>query len=89
MIDIEDPRAAGPLQRVGEERLAVVNRASREVVAVQVQQIERVVCEPLRLAASDGIVKAVEVGDAARVRAGYFAVEDDGSAEVREAGERG
>ena len=76
MIDVDDPLAPRGAYHVAQQHLVILNRATPEVVAVEMQEIEREIGEPLWPPLGYGVAQRVEVCDAAIVRNGDLAVEN-------------
>ena len=60
-------RAAEVVDDLTQHRLALLDQAAPQVVAVEVRQVEREVGQPVGLAPAYGVVQRVDVGDAAIV----------------------
>ena len=64
----------------------LLDRTAPQVVAVDVQQVEGVIHQPVRLAPRDRVLEEVEMGDAAIVGHGDLAIDDQlvpGGSETR------
>ena len=77
VVDIDQARTADIIERLTQQRFAVFNRTAAQIPRVQMQQIEREINEPIRASPGDRIVKVADMGDAAVIRHGDFAVEHD------------
>ena len=74
MIDIDDPVATRRANHISQQHLAVFDRAAPEVVAIEVQQIEREVGKPVGSALAYGIAQRVQMRHAATVRNGNLTI---------------
>ena len=68
MIDIDDSLATSRADDITQQNLAVFDRAAPEILAVEMQQIEREIGEPLRPTVASGIAQRVEMRYAAIIR---------------------
>jgi hypothetical protein len=75
VIDIDDPRAPCRADHIAQQHLPVLDRAAPEVVAVEMQEIESELGEPLRPPLTYGIAQGVEMRHAATVRDGNLAIQ--------------
>jgi hypothetical protein len=89
VVDVDDPLASRLVEHPAQHLLAMLDPASPEVMAVDVQQVESVIDEPLGLPLRDGIVEEVEVRHAAVVRDRDLAVDHQLVADADKPGERG
>ena len=78
MVNAYDARTAGAADHVAQKRLAILNRAAPEIMAVEVQQVEREVGELLGTPSGYGLAQRIYVGDAAVVRHRDLAVKNHG-----------
>ena len=76
MIDIDDPLAPCHADHIPQQHLAVFDRAAPEIVAIEVQEIEGEIGEPVWPAFADGIAQRVEMRDAAIVRGCDLAIQN-------------
>ena len=64
MIHIDDPFAPSGADHVAQQRFAVLYRAASQVVAIEVQQVEGEIGEPVGAALGYGLGQRVNVRDA-------------------------
>ena len=76
VVDIDDPLASRLVEHLPQHLLPPLDRAAPQVVAVDVQQVEGVIDQPVRLAPRDRVVEEVEMRDAAIVGHGDLAIDD-------------
>src|SRR5262249_53976251 len=84
MIDVDEERAPDRAQQLHEHRLALDERATAKVAAVEVEEIEGEVGEHCRIASPHRRREVVEVGDAALVGRSDLAVEHNLAAKFGE-----
>jgi len=88
VIDIDDPLAPRRVEHLPQHLLPPLDRAASQVVAVDVQEVEGVIGQPVGLAPRDRVVEEVEMRDAAIVGHGDFAVDHQLMSGGGERGER-
>ena len=76
VVDIDDPLAPRLVEHLPQHLFPLLDRAAPQVVAVDVQEVEGVIDQPVRLAPRDRVVEEVEMGDAAIVGHGDLAIDD-------------
>ena len=67
VIDVDNPFAPRRADHIPQQHLAVFNWAAPEILAVEMQQIEREIGEPLRSTVAYGIAQRIEMRDAALI----------------------
>jgi hypothetical protein len=65
VVDHDDPLAAGGADDVAPQRLEILDRAGPQIMAVEVEQVEGEISEPLGPALAHGLGQQVDMGDAA------------------------
>ena len=75
VVDIEHALARGLLEHRSEQSFSLLDRVAAQVVAVNAEQVEREIGEPVRLPAGNRIVDQIQMRDAALVGHGDLAVE--------------
>jgi hypothetical protein len=76
MVDVREPGTTGVLENATEQFLPSLDRAGPQIVAVQAQQVETEIGEPLGPALGDGVLQVADVGHAPIVRNRDFPIED-------------
>src|SRR5205814_9452281 len=76
VIDIDDPLAMGRANHIPQQHLAVFDRAAPEAVAVEMQQVEREIGEPLRLAIGNSLAQPIQMSNAALIGNGDLAIQN-------------
>jgi len=76
VIDVDDPLATRVVEHVLQQRFALLDRATTQVVAIRVNQVECEESEPIRMVPSKGIVERIDVRNTALVRDGDLTIED-------------
>jgi hypothetical protein len=77
MADIDDAITGGFREDLAQQRLAMLDRAAPQIVAVEIQQIESEISQALRAAAAECVGQCVEMRHAALVWNRDLAIHDD------------